>query len=117
MEVIRPRSFVADLQRVLDVATRGFSSVWISDHLMFEAKFRMECWTELTWIAARYATPRIGTLVMASNFRHPPLLAKMATSLQVFSRGRLILGYGAGWNEREYRAYGYDFESPRGCHD
>ena len=50
------RSFVADLQRVLDVTKRGFSSVWISDHLMFEAKFRMECWTQLVWVAAPCST-------------------------------------------------------------
>jgi alkanesulfonate monooxygenase SsuD/methylene tetrahydromethanopterin reductase-like flavin-dependent oxidoreductase (luciferase family) len=112
-ELIPEETFVPDLERVLDFASRYFSSFWVADHYMTNDRFRMECWTELTWIAARYATPRIGTLVMANNFRHPPLLAKMATSLQVFSTGRLILGYGAGWSEREYRAYGYDFPSPR----
>ena len=46
---------------------------------------------------------------MANSYRHPPLLAKMAASLQTFSHNRLILGYGAGWEQLEYAAYGYDF--------
>src|SRR5207237_8401262 len=44
---------------------------------------------------------------------HRPRRAKMAASRQAFSRGRLVLGYGAGWLEREYRAYGYEFPSTR----
>ncbi len=66
-------------------------------------------WTELTWIAARYPGPLLGTIVLSNSYRHPPLMAKMAASLQAFSRGRLVLGYGAGWLEDEYRAYGFDF--------
>ena len=102
-------TFVRDLQDILDVACQSFSSLWVSDHLMTAEPFRMECWTQLTWIAARYPGPMLGTIVLANSYRHPPLMAKMAASLQTFSRGRLILGYGAGWLEREYRAYGYEF--------
>ena len=102
-------TFVRDLQDILDVACQSFSSLWVSDHLMTAEPFRMECWTQLTWIAARYPGPMLGTIVVANSYRHPPLMAKMAASLQTFSRGRLILGYGAGWLEREYRAYGYEF--------
>jgi alkanesulfonate monooxygenase SsuD/methylene tetrahydromethanopterin reductase-like flavin-dependent oxidoreductase (luciferase family) len=102
-------TFVRDLQDVLDVASQSFSSFWVSDHLMTDEPFRMEVWTQLTWIAARYPAQTIGTIVMANSYRHPPLMAKMAASLQEFSRGRLVLGYGAGWLEREYGAYGYDF--------
>jgi alkanesulfonate monooxygenase SsuD/methylene tetrahydromethanopterin reductase-like flavin-dependent oxidoreductase (luciferase family) len=112
-ERIDPATFLPDLQAVLDVACQHFSSFWVADHLMTSEQFRMDCWTELTWLAARYPGPNLGTLVMANNFRHPPLLAKMAASLQVFSHGRLILGYGAGWSEREYRAYGYEFPPPK----
>jgi alkanesulfonate monooxygenase SsuD/methylene tetrahydromethanopterin reductase-like flavin-dependent oxidoreductase (luciferase family) len=75
--------------------------------------FRMDVWTQLTWIAARYPGPLLGTIVLSNSYRHPPLMAKMAASLQAFSRGRLILGYGAGWLEREYRAYGYEFPPAR----
>jgi alkanesulfonate monooxygenase SsuD/methylene tetrahydromethanopterin reductase-like flavin-dependent oxidoreductase (luciferase family) len=110
-ELIRPREFVTDLHRALDLATRGFSSLWISDHLMFEAKYRIECWTQLVWLAARYPNVRLGTIVVANSFRNPALLAKMAASLQVFSEGRFILGYGAGWHGGEYAAYGYDYPS------
>jgi alkanesulfonate monooxygenase SsuD/methylene tetrahydromethanopterin reductase-like flavin-dependent oxidoreductase (luciferase family) len=107
-------TFVRDLQDILDIACQSFTSLWVSDHLMTqEPFFRMECWTQLTWIAARYPGQMLGTIVMANSYRHPPLMAKMAATLQSFSRGRLILGYGAGWHEREYRAYGYEFPSTR----
>ena len=53
----------------------------------------------------------LSTIVMANSFRNPALLAKMAASLQTFSGGRFILGYGAGWHAEEYAAYGYDFPS------
>ena len=106
-------TFVRDLQNALDIASQSFSSIWVSDHLMTAEPFRMECWTQLTWIAARYPGPMLGTIVLANSFRHPPLMAKMAATLQAFSRGRLILGYGAGWLEREYKAYGYEFPPAR----
>jgi alkanesulfonate monooxygenase SsuD/methylene tetrahydromethanopterin reductase-like flavin-dependent oxidoreductase (luciferase family) len=80
---------------------------------MTELRFRMECWTELTWAAARYPGPMLGTIVMANDYRPPALLAKMAATLQHFSHGRLILGYGAGWHEAEYRGYGYEFKPAR----
>jgi alkanesulfonate monooxygenase SsuD/methylene tetrahydromethanopterin reductase-like flavin-dependent oxidoreductase (luciferase family) len=106
-------TFVRDLQHALDIAVQSFSSLWVSDHLMTQEPFRMDVWTQLTWIAARYPGPLLGTIVMANSFRHPPLLAKMAASLQAFSHGRLVLGYGAGWLQSEYRAYGYEFPSAR----
>jgi alkanesulfonate monooxygenase SsuD/methylene tetrahydromethanopterin reductase-like flavin-dependent oxidoreductase (luciferase family) len=102
-------TFLRDLGHVLDFATQHFSSLWVSDHFMTGDRFRMECWTQLAWIAARYPGPRLGTIVMANSYRHPPLLAKMAASLQVFSHNRFVLGYGAGWEDVEYRAYGYEF--------
>jgi alkanesulfonate monooxygenase SsuD/methylene tetrahydromethanopterin reductase-like flavin-dependent oxidoreductase (luciferase family) len=102
-------TFVRDLQDVLDLAAQHFSSLWVSDHLMTQEPFRMDVWTQLTWIAARYPGPLLGTIVLSNSYRHPPLMAKMAASLQAFSRGRLVLGYGAGWLEREYRAYGFPF--------
>ena len=113
IERVEGATFVRDLGHVLDVASRYFSSLWVSDHFMTGDRFRMECWTELAWIAARYPGPMLGTIVMANSYRHPPLLAKMASSLQVFSHGRLILGYGAGWADDEYQAYGYEFPSAK----
>ncbi|HEV8639281.1 MAG TPA: LLM class flavin-dependent oxidoreductase [Chloroflexota bacterium] len=113
LERVEPKTFLRDLQHVLDVASQHFSSLWVSDHHMTADRYRLECWTQLTWIAARFPGPRLGTVVMANSYRHPPFLAKMAASLQVFSHGRFILGYGAGWAEEEYRAYGYDFPPAR----
>jgi alkanesulfonate monooxygenase SsuD/methylene tetrahydromethanopterin reductase-like flavin-dependent oxidoreductase (luciferase family) len=104
-----PRTFVRDLGLALDIASPNFSSFWVSDHLMTAEPFRMECWTQLTWIAARYPSQMLGHIVLANSFRQPSLMAKMAATLQAFSHGRLIVGYGAGWWEREYLAYGYEF--------
>ena len=113
IERVEGATFVRDLEHVLDIASQHFSSLWVSDHFMTGDRFRMECWTQLAWMAARYPGPQLGTIVMANSYRHPPLLAKMAASLQVFSHGRFVLGYGAGWTEEEYVAYGYDFPSTR----
>lgn len=113
IEIIRPREYLTDLYRALDVAAPSFQSLWISDHLAYADEFRLECWTHLTWLAARYPESTLGTIVMCSSWRQPSLMAKMASSLQYLSGGRLILGYGAGWFEGEYRAYGFDFPRPR----
>ena len=110
-EVITPRNYLYDLHRALDVASQSFSSIWSSDHLNYGSEFRVECWTMLTWMAARYPGPMLGTVVMCNSFRSPALLAKMSASLQEMSTGRLILGYGAGWYEDEYRSYGFDYPS------
>ncbi len=113
IETVNPATFPRDLERALDRARSHFTSFWVSDHLQLGDKYRLECWTQLTWLAARYPDQRLGTIVMANSYRHPPLLAKMAASLQTFSGGRLILGYGAGWWEEEYHAYGYPFPPTR----
>jgi alkanesulfonate monooxygenase SsuD/methylene tetrahydromethanopterin reductase-like flavin-dependent oxidoreductase (luciferase family) len=110
--VSRP-TFVEDQDRLLTVATRSFGSVWVSDHFMEGDRFRIEPWTQLTWIAARFPGVGLGHNVIANSYRHPPLMAKMAASLQELSGGRFTLGYGAGWLEPEYRAYGYEFPSAR----
>jgi alkanesulfonate monooxygenase SsuD/methylene tetrahydromethanopterin reductase-like flavin-dependent oxidoreductase (luciferase family) len=111
-EIIRPREYLSDLHRALDIAAQSFPSLWVSDHLAYADEFRIECWTHLTWVAARYPGPKLGTIVMCNSWRQPSLMAKMAASLHWLSSGRLILGYGAGWYENEYRAYGFDFPTP-----
>jgi alkanesulfonate monooxygenase SsuD/methylene tetrahydromethanopterin reductase-like flavin-dependent oxidoreductase (luciferase family) len=100
--------FGLDLLGVLDFATRFFGSIWVADHHMDGNRFRLEGWTQLTWMAARYPGVMLGTEVLAHAFRHPPHVAKMAATLQYFSGGRLVLGYGAGSGRDEFQAYGYE---------
>ena len=111
-ETIVRRDFLTDVHRACDVASQSFDSLWTSDHLNYGSEFRVECWTLLTWIAARYPGPRLGTVVLCNGFRNPALMAKMAASIQELSAGRLIMGYGAGWYEGEHKAYGYDYPTP-----
>ncbi len=111
-EAIRPAEFMGDLTRALDVATRGFRSIWISDHLNYGQEWRLECWTMLGWVAARYPRVRLGTIVMSNTFRHPSVMARMGASLQHVSSGRFILGYGAGWHEGEHAAFGITLPPP-----
>src|SRR2546422_5117191 len=68
-----------------------------------------EAWTEMSAVAAITRRVELGFLVLCNSYRPPALLAKMATTLDAVSQGRLILGYGAGWFVQEYEAYGYDF--------
>lgn len=102
-------TFVEDLGRALDLVSGHFDSIWIIDHLDAD----LEAFTALTYMAALYPNFKFGHTVICQSFRNPALLAKMAATLQFLSGGRFILGIGAGWNEEEYRAYGYDFPSAR----
>jgi alkanesulfonate monooxygenase SsuD/methylene tetrahydromethanopterin reductase-like flavin-dependent oxidoreductase (luciferase family) len=93
----------------------GADSLWITDHLIHrvpgeEPRGMWECWSLIAALAAVTEQPEIGTLVLCSSFRNPALLAKMADTVEEISDGRLILGIGAGWNEAEYRAFGYPFD-------
>ena len=103
---------IAQEAEVLPVVAQHFDSIWVADHFYALAERSdpwLECWTTLTWLAARYPTLQIGPLVLGVGYRNPALLAKMGATLQVLSGGRLILGLGAGWREEEYGAYGYPF--------
>jgi F420-dependent oxidoreductase-like protein len=101
---------------VMHLESLGYDSVWISDHVygMYEnpGDPRYECWTTMSALAACTSTIRLGQLVLCNPFRHPPLLAKMAATLDSISGGRLILGLGTGWHAGEFKAYGYTLESP-----
>jgi alkanesulfonate monooxygenase SsuD/methylene tetrahydromethanopterin reductase-like flavin-dependent oxidoreductase (luciferase family) len=99
------------------VEDAGFDSLWFVDHLMYrnDASGRppqgaWECWTVIAALAAATSRVEIGSLVTATSFRNPALLAKMADTIDEISGGRLILGIGAGWNEIEYRMFGYPFD-------
>ncbi len=69
----------------------------------------MEGWTVLSALAAVTRRVRLATLVSSVSYRNPAHLAKMAATVDVISRGRVTLGIGGGWNEMEYRQYGWDF--------
>ena len=92
----------------------GFDSLWLGDHLLYELdvddRGPWEVWTSLAAIAASTSTIQIGPLVASTSFHAPAMLAKQATTVDAASQGRLILGLGAGWNQREYDAFGFPFD-------
>ena len=104
-----PNLFYSNLEKNLHIASNYFKSVWLCDHLNYTNEFRLECWTLLTWIASRFPQLDLGALVLCNSFRNPSMMAKMATTIQYLSNNRLILGYGAGWHEGEYKAFGFEY--------
>ena len=93
-----------------------FESGWTFDHFypIFSdsAGPCMEGWTTLTALAQATTRLRLGTLVTGIHYRHPAIVANMATTLDIVSDGRLELGIGAGWNEEESGAYGIELGTP-----
>lgn len=117
----RPADLGSTVEFAQWVEGLGFDSVWVSDHFFLDlGKYggparrfgSLEALTTLSAIAVETERVRLGTLVLCYAFRHPPLLAKMASTLDVVSGGRLELGLGAGWYEDEFRAFGFDFPPP-----
>jgi len=97
---------------VLRAEDVGFDSVWVPDELHWRAEGQAdlafwEVWTLLAALAATTSRVRLGTLVCCTNYRNPALLAKMAATVDEISDGRLVLGLGAGWSERQFRTFGY----------
>lgn len=113
----RPPAFETLRQMAIAADAAGLDSVWGADHLIFRSEDEggpshgvHECWTVLTAVAAVTSRVTIGPLVIAMPFRAPALLAKMATTLDEVSGGRLVLGIGSGWHEPEFDAFGYPFD-------
>ena len=93
----------------------GFDSIWLGDHLLYDlpdgsTRGPWEVWTSLAALAAVTERVELGPLVASIGFHEPAMLAKQAATVDAISGGRLVLGLGAGWNEREYRAFGYPFD-------
>ena len=95
----------------------GYDSLWLYDHFhnvpkpAHEAVF--ECWMTAAAISQRTSRIRIGQMVGCNSYRNPALLAKMTSTFDVISGGRLDWGIGAGWYQNEYEAYGYEFPSAK----
>jgi F420-dependent oxidoreductase-like protein len=91
----------------------GFTSAWLVDHFHTiprpSQEITFECWTTTAAVARDTRRIRIGQLVTCNGYRNPALLAKMASTVDVLSHGRLNFGIGAGWHEHEYRGYGYEY--------
>ncbi len=100
--------------RRLDAA--GYAGVWSWDHFMGQGDRTVpvvESWTILSMAAAATGRATVGTFVANVMNRHPAVLARMASTLQIASGGRLILGIGIGGAPREHAAYGIDFPEPK----
>ena len=91
----------------------GFESIWLFDHFHTVPKpkdeLTFESFTSLSALAAQTRRVRLGHIVICTAFRNPALTAKMISTMDVISDGRMELGIGAGWKRDEWLAYGYGF--------
>jgi alkanesulfonate monooxygenase SsuD/methylene tetrahydromethanopterin reductase-like flavin-dependent oxidoreductase (luciferase family) len=104
------------LDRALECERVGFDALWLYDHFYSPGQPdqpSLEAWTLATAVLARTTRLRVGQLVLCNNFRHPALLAKMATTLDVISGGRLEFGLGSGSVEVEHHEAGIAWGSAR----
>ena len=121
MELSGIEGAAAKWSTAVDIAVKaeelGYDSIWVYDHFhnvprpAHEAVF--ECWTTIAAISQRTSRVRLGQMVGCNSYRHPSVLAKITSTVDVISGGRLDWGIGAGWYENEYRGYGFDFPKPK----
>jgi F420-dependent oxidoreductase-like protein len=98
----------------------GYTSLWVMDHFYWGKGPRalggegtvFEPWTLLSALAIETDKMKLGVMVSCNSFRHPSIIAKVAATIDVISNGRVIFGYGAGWFQEEYDAFGFPFLSP-----
>ena len=99
-------------QRIAKLADEmEFAGLFRSDHYTNATppdKESLECWVSLAWLAGHTRRIEFGTMVSPLSFRDPTMLARMAASVDDLSGGRLTLGVGAGWQEREHAKFGWD---------
>ena len=98
----------------------GFVGLFRSDHFANSKPpdlDSLELWTSLTWLAANTQRIEFGPLVTPFSFRHPVHTARMASAVDDLSNGRLVLGLGAGWSEREHHLFGFDLLEPKSRFD
>jgi alkanesulfonate monooxygenase SsuD/methylene tetrahydromethanopterin reductase-like flavin-dependent oxidoreductase (luciferase family) len=114
-EVERPVDWPELVAMARTAEAAGFDSLWVGDHLLLDTPDGMPCgpweaWTSLAALAAVTRRIELGPLVASTNFHAPAVLAKQAATVDAISGGRLILGLGAGWHEREFRAFGLPYD-------
>ncbi|HEX6271376.1 MAG TPA: LLM class F420-dependent oxidoreductase [Anaerolineales bacterium] len=105
---------------VHSVEDLGFVGLFRSDHFTNANppdKESLELWTSLTWLAGNTKRIELGPLVAPFSFRHPAFTARMASAVDDLSGGRLTLGLGAGWQEREHHLFGFDLLDPKSRFD
>lgn len=94
-------------------ALPAYDSIWVYDHFHTvpapTQETTFECWTITSALARDTQRIKVGQMVSCNGYRNPALFAKMASTVDVLSHGRLLCGLGAGWYEHEWRAYGYGF--------
>ncbi len=99
-------------RRIVEVVEAlGFQGLFRSDHFTNANppdKDSLELWVSLTWLADHTERIEFGPLVTPASFRHPAITARMAAAVDDLSAGRLVLGLGAGWQEREHEMFGFD---------
>jgi len=102
------------------VENAGFVGLFRSDHFTNSNPpdlDSLELWTSLTWLADNTKRIEFGPLVTPFSFRHPAFTARMASAVDDLSGGRLTLGMGAGWQDREHQLFGFNLLDPKERYD
>jgi len=113
------RGFIDKILTFLRKLEPSFDSAWVDDHFVPWATFvdkdtpTLESFTTISYLSGMFQKLVFGNIVLCNSYRNPSLLAKMGATLQTLTKGRFILGIGAGWKEDEYIAYGYEFPPPK----
>lgn len=126
-ETSRREVFFDQLTAAFDYVDGRYDGAFLDDHLLpFTAVDHpggrdhlpksvdtLECMTSIAYFAAAYPHLTFGPIVLSQSYRNPALVAKMGANLQMLTKGRFVMGIGAGWYQPDYQAYGYDFpEAP-----